>query len=154
MQVNVIEFPAKVALLKHLGAPGRIFETVSKFIQWRKQSGLSPMATSKTFGIPHSDPNLTAPDKYRWDVCSSVEQDVPENAFGVETSTIPCGRCAVIRHKGSHLKLDRCIYYIYQQWLPSNNEETRDFPCYFHYHNFIHQVDECDLLSDIYVPLK
>ncbi|TKB50266.1 AraC family transcriptional regulator [Ferrimonas sediminicola] len=43
---------------------------------------------------------------------------------------------------------------LYRDWLPGSGEQPRDFPCYFHYLNFIHQVDECDLLTDIYLPLQ
>ena len=52
MNVNVIQFEAtKVALLEHLGAPENVLETAGKFIAWRKATGLSPVKTSKTFGI-------------------------------------------------------------------------------------------------------
>lgn len=155
MKVKCVDFPVtKVALLRHIGSPEQVLETAGKFIAWRKATGLSPIATSKTFGIPHSDPNLTDPSDFCWDVCGSINQDIPENNFGVVNSEIPGGRCALVQHKGSHDQLDSKIYYIYEQWLTEHNEEVRNFPCYFHYHNFIHEVDECDLVTDIYVPLK
>ncbi|UVW33809.1 AraC family transcriptional regulator [SAR92 clade bacterium H455] len=155
MKVDIVEFETtKVALIEHLGSPEKVLETAGKFIQWRKETGLSPVKTSKTFGIPYSDPKTTSPEKFRWDVCGSIESDVPENRYGVKTGEIPGGRCAVIRHKGSHNNLDNSIYYVYREWLPENNEEIRDYPCFFHYINFIHEVDECELITDIYVPLK
>jgi AraC family transcriptional regulator len=155
MKVDVVEFEmTKVALLEHLGPPEKVLETAGKFIAWRKETGLSPVKTSKTFGIAYSDPNTTDPEKFRWDVCGSIEQDVPPNEFGVKTGVIPGGRCAVIRHYGSHDTLDNSIYHVYREWLPKSGEEVRDYPCFFHYLNLIHEVDECDLLTDIYVPLK
>ncbi|MBO1254751.1 AraC family transcriptional regulator [Alteromonas sp. 5E99-2] len=155
MNVSCVNFPeTQVALLSHIGPAEMIMQTASKFIAWRKTTGLSPIATSKTFGIPHSDPKTTEPSEFRWDVCGSINQQIPSNNYGVVNSVIPGGRCAVLQHKGSHDTLDQSIYYIYQQWIGENNEELRDFPCFFHYLNFIHDVDECDLLTDIYVPLK
>ena len=155
MNVNIIQMETtKVALLEHLGAPEKVLETAGKFIAWRKATGLSPVKTSKTFGIPYSDPKTTAPEEFRWDVCGTIDSDVPENEYGVKTGYIPGGKCAVIRHHGSHDNLDTSIYAFYREWLPSSGEEVRDFPCFFHYINFIHQVDECDLLTDIYFPLK
>ncbi|MDB9694723.1 AraC family transcriptional regulator, partial [Acinetobacter nosocomialis] len=29
-----------------------------------------------------------------------------------------------------------------------------DYPVFFHYHNFVHDVNECDLVTDIYLLLK
>lgn len=155
MKVEVVHFETtNVALLEHLGPLETVLETAGKFIAWRKETGLSPVKTSKTFGIPYSDPNMTDPEKFRWDVCGSMEGGVPANQYGVKNGVIPGGRCAVIRHKGSHDSLSDSIYYVYREWLPKSGEEIRDYPCFFHYLNLIHEVDECDLLTDIYFPLK
>lgn len=155
MNIDIVDFKTtRVALLAHLGAPEKVFETASKYIAWRKQSGLSPVKTSRTFGIPHSDPNTTDPKYFHWDVCGSVVAPVPDNDFGVINSEIPGGRCAVVRHKGSHTTMDETIYRMYRDWLPESDEEVRDHPIYFDYLNFVHEVDECDLLTDIYLPIK
>ena len=155
MNVNVIQFETtKIALLEHLGSPDTVLATAGKFIAWRKATGLSPVKTSKTFGIPYSDPNNTPPEKFRWDVCGTIDSDVPANDYGVKTGEIPGGKCAVIRHTGSHRNLDTSIYAFYREWLPNSGEEIRDYPCFFHYVNFIHEVDECELITDIYFPLK
>lgn len=155
MNVNIIQFETtKVALLEHLGAPENVLETAGKFIAWRKATGLSPVKTSKTFGIPYSDPKTTEPEKFRWDACGTIDTDVPANDYGVKNGIIPGGKCAVVRHKGSHSNLDTSIYAFYREWLPNSGEEIRDYPCFFHYVNFIYEVDECDLITDIYFPLK
>ncbi len=154
MQVTIVNFlTTKVAKLEHLGPPENVLATAGRFIAWRKTTGLSPVKTSNTYGIPYSDPNTTPPEQFRWDVCGSIDQDVPANEFGVVTGMIPGGRCARIRHLGSHDSLDDSIYYVYRQWLPQSGENLRDFPCFFHYVNLIHEVDECDLITDVYVPL-
>lgn len=155
MDVKLVDFAeTQVAVLEHHGAPDSVYETAAKFIAWRKESGLSPVTTSQTYGVPYSDPKLTNPEDFRFDICGSIASDVPENGSGVKTGVIPGGRCAVVRHKGSHDNLEESIYYLYREWLPNSGEETRNFPCFFHYHNFVHDVDECDLVTDIYLPLK
>jgi AraC family transcriptional regulator len=155
MQVNIEYFTAtKVALLEHLGPSDKIMETVGKFIYWRKESGLSPVKTSDTFGIAYSDPKTTEPEDFRWDVCGSINTDVPGNRYGVKVGEIPGGRCAVIRHIGSHANLEQSIYYFCRQWLPNSDEEVGDFPLFFHYINLMFDVDECDLITDIYFPLR
>lgn len=144
----------KIAFLSHKGAPNRVLETASRFIAWRKSSGLSPIKTSRTYGIPWSDPEMGPAEAFRFDVCGSIQQDVPTNEFGVKTGLIPGGRCAVIRHLGSHDTIKDSVYFLYKNWLPNSGEQTRDFPVYFQYLNFIHEVDECELETDIFLPLQ
>ncbi len=155
MKIEVVEFPEiQIAYLSHIGSPDSVLKTAGKFIEWRKETGLSPVKTSRTFGIAYSDPETTPPDEFRWDVCGSVKSPVPENSFGVKNGILPAGKCAVIRHQGSHEGLSITIWDAIKNWLPESQEELRDHPIYFEYLNFIFEVDECDLLTDIYLPLK
>lgn len=36
----------------------------------------------------------------------------------------------------------------------NNEEELRDFPCFFNYINMFPEIPEHDLITDIYLPLK
>ncbi len=155
MEVKIVDFKeTKVAVLEHRGSPDRVFESASKFIEWRKQSKLSPVKSSQTYGIAHDDPKTTEAESFRFDICGSLVGDVSENPQGVKAGFIPSGRCAVIRREGSHDNLDQYIHYLYRDWLPQSDEELRDFPCFFHYLNLITDVEEYELLTDIYLPLK
>lgn len=155
MDIKVVHFEErKIALIEHRGNQNLVLETAAKFISWRKETGLSPVKTSDTFGVPYSDPKETAPEDFRFDICGTHSGEVPRNDYGVKTGVIPEGRCAVVRYKGSHDLMPETIYYMYREWLPNSGEELRDFPCFFHYINLIHEVDECELLTDIYLPLK
>ncbi|KJY82343.1 AraC family transcriptional regulator [Vibrio galatheae] len=155
LEVQVVDFAERnVALIEHYGHPSRVLETAGKFIQWRKTTGLSPIDKSETFGIPYSDPSQTAEEEFRFDICGTHQGEVPENEFGVKAGIIPAGRCAMAIHKGSLDRIGETIYQIYQGWLVESGEETRDFPCFFRYLNFVHQVDECDLETEVYIPLK
>jgi AraC family transcriptional regulator len=52
MDVKIVDFQAtKVAALEHRGAPELLNDSVAKFIAWRKESKLSPVKISRTFGI-------------------------------------------------------------------------------------------------------
>lgn len=155
MKVNVVDFTeTKVALLEHRGAPTLVNDSAMKFIQWRKESGLSPVKTSKTFGIAYDDPEQTEPENFRFDICGSVSGEIPDNPQGVKNGVIPGGRCAVARHLGSHDRIGDSARYLYRQWLPDSGEEPRDFPLFFHYLNLIPETAENDLITDIYLPLK
>lgn len=154
MDFKIIDFPeTRIAYLRHHGDPKKVLNTAGQFIAWRKQSGDSPIATSRTFGIPYSDPNTTPAEDFRWDVCGSITADIAPNHFGVVQGVIPQGRCAVARHHGSHDAIETTVYALYRDWLPASGEQLRDFPCFFEYLNFQHQVAECDFLTDVYLPI-
>ncbi|PUA18608.1 GyrI-like domain-containing protein [Glaciimonas sp. PCH181] len=155
MEVNVVEFEkTKVAVLEHRGSPGSINDSVGIFIAWRKASGLSPVESSQSFGIVYDNPDTTEPAQFRFDICGSVSEDVPDNPQRVGNKVIPGGRCAVIRHFGSHDRIGGSVYYLYREWLPESGEELRDFPLYFHYRNLMPETPEHALITDIYLPLK
>lgn len=156
MEVQIIEFEeTKVAVLEHKGPHELLNDSIIKFIEWRKASGLAPIGSSRTIGIPNGDPKTIEPEEFRFDICASVKIDVPENPQGVTTKTIPGGRCAVLRHLGSREeKMDSKIYALYRDWLPQSGEELRDFPFYFEYINLFPEVAEHELITDIYLPLK
>lgn len=154
MDISIVEFAERqVALIEHKGDPERVFDSAAKFIAWRKETGLSPIQSSDTFAIAYSDPKETKKEDFRFDICGTHNGEVPENSYGIKSGLIPGGRCAVARHKGSHDHISETVYYMYQKWLANSSEELRDFPCFFHYLNFVHEVDECDLVTDIYLPL-
>lgn len=155
MNVEVVNFAeTKVALLKHRGAPALINDTVSTFIAWRNESGLSPEQHSNSYGLVYDDPKTTEPEQFRFDLCGTVSQDVPDNPQGVTTGTTPGGRCARVRHFGSHETIGTTVCGLYGKWLPASGEELRDFPCFFHYINLFPEVAEHELMTDIYLPLK
>ncbi len=156
MSVEIYDFPVtKAAMLVHRGDPLSINETAAQFIAWRKSTGLSPVRSSQTFGVAPHDPGTTSPDEFEFRICGSVSAEIAEdNAFGVVNTVIPAGRCAVLRHQGSHDALTALAQGLYRDWLPTSGEELRDFPLFFHYHNFVHEVAEHELVTDIYLPLK
>lgn len=154
MEVKIVNFKeTNIAVLEHRGPPDKVNDSVLHFIEWRKQSGLSPVKTSRTFGVIYDDPNTVEPEKFRFDICGEVGGQVAENPQGVKSGVIPGGRCAVIRHCGSHERLGEAIYYLYRDWLPGSGEELRDARLFFHYLNLRSEVPDHELLTDIYLPL-
>lgn len=155
MDVSIVEFTeTPVALLEHRGSPARINESVSRFIAWRKESGHSPVKTSRTFGIVYDDPKQTESEKFRFDICGATSSEVPENPQGVKNGMIPGGRCAVVRHLGSLDHVGETVCELYRQWLPDSGEELRDFPLFFHYLTLIPEVTEQEMITDVYLPLQ
>ncbi len=155
MDVKIVDFAeTKVAVLEHRGPPELLNDSARKFIEWRKESKLSAKDRCRTFGVAYDNPDTTEPQAFRFDLCGEVSADVPPNSQGVATKVIPGGRCAVVRHWGSHDRIGECAYYLYRQWLPRSGEELRDFPLFFHYLNLLPETPEPELVTDLCLPLK
>lgn len=153
-KVKIIDFPeTKVAVLEHKGSPSRVMETISKFIQWRKENGPSPKV-SDTFNILYDDPAVVKPEEYRFGVCASIQARVIPNNYSVAEKVIPSGRCAVLRHIGTDSLLGQNIQYLYSNWLAQNNESLRNFPCFIKRVTFYPDVPEHEMIVDIYLPIK
>ncbi|BBN83873.1 AraC family transcriptional regulator [Pseudoalteromonas sp. A25] len=155
--VSIVEFAhTPIAYLTHHGNPQRVYESAGQFVAWRKQSQWSPIAHCRTFGIPNGDPSTMKEDDFEFKICGSLQQNmtsVPDNEFSVKAGAIPAMRCAKATHFGSHDTLEKTIYALYEQWLPQSQEQLGDHPVFFEYLNLIHEVDECDLRTDVYLPL-
>lgn len=155
MDVKIVDFTeTKVAVIEHRGPPERVNDTAQKFIEWRKESRLSPKERCRTFGVVYDNPDTTEPQAFRFDICGEVSVDVPPNPQRVVNKLIPGGRCAVARHLGSHDRIGEVAYYLYRDWLPASGEELRDFPLFFHYLNLIPETPEQDLVTDVCLPLR
>lgn len=155
MQVQIVKAePVTVAVLEHRGPSTGVDASVRKFIEWRRESGLSPVNESRSFGVPYGDPETTPPEEFRLDICGEVQAPVPPNRQGVITKTIPGGRCAVLRHEGALDTIARSVYMLYRDWLPTSGEELRGFPVYFHYVNLRADTPEHALLTDVHLPIR
>ncbi|WP_434605926.1 AraC family transcriptional regulator [Pseudomonas sp. D2-30] len=155
MQVRIIEFPeVRIAAFEHRGPAGLVSESVDRFIEWRMRSGQSPVASSRTFGIPYGNPDTTPPHDFRFAICGEIDEEVAPNAFGVQPMVIPGGRYAVVRHAGSPDHIGETIYPIYREWLPASGEELRDQPLFFHYLSAYPETPRDQWQTDVYVPLR
>ena len=154
MQVKIVNFSqTHVAALEHRGHIGHINATVRVFQDWRQQTGLSPVQSSRSFGIPYGNPDTTPSDAFRFDICGEVKALVPPNPQGVRDLVIPAGRCAVVRHTGSTDCIGETIYPLFRDWLPGSGEEIRDFPLFFSYLSVFPETPRDAWQTDIYVPL-
>jgi AraC family transcriptional regulator len=154
MQVKIVDFAeTRVAALEHYGPIGLVNESVRKFIDWRMQSGQSPVASSRTFGIPHSNPDTTPANEFRFDICGEIDEPVAPNTYGVRQLVIPAARCAVVRHTGPTDHIGETIYPVYRDWLPASGEELRDQPLFFNYLSVFPEIAQDEGQTDIYIPL-
>lgn len=142
----------RVAVLEHRGDPKLLFESIRRFIDWRRQNHVPPKL-SATFNIVYDDPFNTPPDQFRFDLCAAISRAVEPNDAGVVERTIPNGRCARLRYVGSEDGMGEAIAFLYAEWLPQSGEETRDFPLFLQRVRFAPEVPEHQAEIDFYLPL-
>ncbi|WP_332362362.1 MULTISPECIES: AraC family transcriptional regulator [Asaia] len=143
----------RIAVMTHQGAPEGLGQTIQRFIAWRRANGLTPR-NSATYTLLPDDPATTPPDLYRVGLC--VGTDKPVSAFdeAIEISSLPAGRCAVLRVTGIIDHLEEAATELYRQWLPQSGEEMRDFPLYCQRIAFFPEVPEHKAVAELYLPLK
>lgn len=138
--------PIRVAIMEHLGPPATIGTTIQRFI-------LVPR-NSETFNIFRCDPRATSPSDYRLDLCVGTERVFEAGNESIMSSTIPGGRCAVLRVVGNTDDLENAALYLYRDWLPQSGEEARDFPLYCQRITFFPEVPEHEPIADLFLPLR
>ncbi len=155
MRVEIQSLPqTNIAVFEHRGSPNQVNQSAQQFIHWRKSSGLSPIKTSRTFGLAYDDPQTVASNDFRFDICGEIATPIEENEFGIVNKIIPSGRYAVLRHLGSHDNLDITVRSLFSDWLPNSDETLGDFPIIFHYLNFFPEVTENELITDVFLLLE
>ena len=152
MEVRIVEFPeTAVAAVEHRGPPELEYETSRRLIQWRIRNRISP-GTARTFGVHYTDPARVTPEEHRVDFCVSYDGVVEPNDEGVVAKVIPGLRCAVARHLGSR-RHNTTAEYLGRSWLPGSKEVAGAFPIFFHYVNVGPDVQEHEMITDVYLPL-
>lgn len=152
MHVRIVDFPeTKIAVLEHHGQPALEYQSIQKLIEWRIQNKLPP-EKYRSYGLHYNDLRKIQPEEYHVDLCVSIDSEIPPNPQGVINKVIPASRCAVARHLGSRENMDTAVY-LYEVWFPSSGETLRDFPMFFHYVNVGAQIQERDMITDVYLPV-
>lgn len=153
MDVEIVIFPeTKVAVVEHHGAPELEKKSIMRLVAWRKKNKLAPSDVHKSYGIHYNDLRKVAPSEYRVDLCVSVTKALLEDTSGIVNKTIPRLRCARVRHYGSRDNVS-AAQYLCDEWLPQSNEQLAGFPIFFHYVNVGPDVQESDMVTDVYLPI-
>jgi len=153
MDVRIVDFAEiRVAVLEHRGSPALEHESVRRLVAWRIENRMTP-DKHRTFGVHYNDPRTTPPEQYRADFCIEVGDPIAPNPYGIVNKIIPAGRCAVVRHLGSRDEITAAPW-LYEQWLPRSGETLRDFPLFFHYVNVGPDVQQQNMITDVYLPLQ
>ena len=124
--------PASIAYFRHLGPYG---ESIARFWQetyvpWAAMNRLG--ADHARYGISYDDPSVTAPEQCRYDACAEVPADFVVTAGALKAS-IPGGKYAVLRFKGTVQQLGEAWAALLRDWLPSSSLQLDGRPCFEYY---------------------
>ncbi|MHC4942421.1 MAG: AraC family transcriptional regulator [Planctomycetota bacterium] len=151
VKIKKIE-PIRVAFVRHIGPYdqcGSAWESLCTFMGPKGLIG--PGAAF--IGVCHDDPEVTPPEKIRYDACITVDDGFePEGDVGVQI--LAGGDYAVTTHFGPYTELNETYAKLYGQWLPNHGKSLRSSPCFEFYLNDPESTDPEDLVTDIYAPLE
>jgi AraC family transcriptional regulator len=83
---------------------------------------------SIALGIGRDDPEVTAPEKCRYDACCVVPDDFEADPW-VNVTTVPGGKYAVSVFTGTAHEIGAAWEALYRTWLPASGYEPEDRPC-------------------------
>src|SRR5262249_53321885 len=103
--------PRRVAFLRHVGPYQAVGPSFQRLAGWAGRRGLFGPHTLM-LGVCHDDPEVTPPDKVRYDCCVTVGDGVQgEGEVGVRT--LEGGECAVVTHRGPYETLGEAYRWVY-----------------------------------------
>jgi AraC family transcriptional regulator len=144
--------PLRVAFVRHVGPYHEVNVAWERLCTQLGKDGLLGPGT-RFVGICYDDPEVTPPEKIRYDACVTVDNDfAAEDDVGVQT--IGGGEYAVTTHVGPYHLLGQTYAQLLGQWLPRSGRELRSEPSLEFYLNTPESTDPEDLITDIYAPLE
>ena len=150
IEIKTLE-PRQIVFLRHTGPYEQVGAAWSRLAMWAGMRGLIGPG-SQFLGISWDDPEITPPDKLRYDAAITLARPLqPEGDFGV--TELAGGDYATLLHKGPYEQLSASYRLLLGAWLPASGRELRDVPCFELYLNSPQTARPEELLTVIHVPV-
>jgi AraC family transcriptional regulator len=122
---------ARVAYLRYVGAYGSsgITRTWQRFAAWCATRDMMP-PRRRMFGICHDSPDLTAPERCRYDVCVEIDEGFVPDRPEIGVQHIQAGRYACTRFEGRATDIHAAWMQVFAAWLPQSHYEADDRPAF------------------------
>lgn len=153
MEVRIERLPElRVAGIRVLGpyaeSGPKAWKLLTPWIARRQVSGASTMF----LGLCHDDPEITPPERIRYDAMVTVPEDFEPDDY-VIVRVIRSREYAVAVHKGPYATLPWSWSALFWEWLPASGRTPLGAPRMEAYLNAPDATPEDDLLTRLYLPL-
>jgi AraC family transcriptional regulator len=153
MEAEIVQLPARrVAFVRHVGPYQNCGAAWERLCGWAGPKGLLGPQTL-FIGVCHDDPEITPPDKVRYDACITVPDSVAA-AGEVGVQDLPGGDFAQTLHKGPYENLSATYHALCGQWIPTRGREMRHIPSQEVYLNTPDRTPPQDLRTLVLVALE
>jgi AraC family transcriptional regulator len=142
----------RVAFIRHVGPYNEVGKAWSKLYPWAGRQGLLGPET-RVAGISHDDPDITPPDKLRYDAALIVNRPVAR-AGEIGVIEIPAAEYATAIHTGPYNCLSDSYAELAGKWLPGAGRELRSAPAIEFYLDSPQTVPAEELRTEICLPLE
>ena len=132
MKVTIVDRqPTSVAYLRHVGPYGKTISDfwLTKVDPWMKTNRLYGRPR---YGISLDDPDITAPEKLRYDAAVEVPKDFV-GAGDHQRTVIPGGKYAVGKFKGTDKEVGEAWAWLVREWLPGSGMQLDARPFFEFY---------------------
>ncbi len=149
MNVKIEVFPEyRIAYMRQIGPYGpdnvQLMEKLKKWAAARELLAESAII----LGIAHDDPDITPPEKCRYDCCIVIPDDYkPES--NINENKLPGGRYAVYQVKHTAADIGNAWNDIFSVWLPDSGYQIDDRPIFERYAGTMEEVT-----CEICIPVK
>ena len=153
VEIKTIE-PMRVAFVRHVGPYHEVGKAWEQLCDWAGRHCLFG-PNIQMFGACYDDPEVTPPEKIRYDACITLDEATKVEAEGeIGLCTIPGGRYAVTLHEGPYEKFIDTYAFLYGQWIAASKYEPADGPSLEFYLNDPNTTDPEDLQTEVCVPIR
>lgn len=154
--VTIKELPKRrVAYIRVVNSyqEGVVQNAFEKMIKWAKAKKIYESET--IFGMSIDDPMTTPQEKYRYEVCLTIPDDlVIENQAKIESMIIPKCKYATSRVDGNINQVATATHYLFNNWLINSKYE----PAHLHgLEIFLDKEKVCDWTNfnlELCIPIK
>jgi len=143
--------PLRVAFVRHVGHFDQVGSAWQKLMMWAGRKGLLGPGV-RMLGIIQDDPEITMPERLRYDAALLVKEDVQASGE-VGVQEVGSGEYAVSTHVGPYSTLGQTYMRVCGEWLPESGRELADFPAIEFYLNSPMTTAPEQLRTEICLPL-
>ncbi len=159
LDYKVVDFPKRTVAYVQVSQgydPQHIGPAFQKVITWAQAHGLMDPRT-EVIGRSLDDPEVTPPDKCRYDACVTVPPGTKgEGEIGV--TELPAGRYVTARVEGEYSRVSEVLgaawSELFKEWFPTSGYKPGNTPCMEIYRETEEEYKQGKMVCDICEPVE